>query len=310
MIRGPVQPMTRDGLMQLLRERADLLEHGLRIVSEAIDCSRGVLGPIDALARDAGGAPVLLFVAEPHDEVLVPRVLAAHRFVERNGASLARAMPEVDVRFGQPFRCFVVGADLDSDLIEAMSRLRLPNLEIYELELFLVGAQERCVVRSRTPAIGPVPTLDAAVPAVARTIWDAIVSLVTRIDPAIHLDGDRFSRRATYRGRVLCEFWCVDDHVFASLPGTTPRLMQDGDDLRQFGDQAMRRFLALLSERDALVGSMLARSELGAGTSTAAAGRDLSLATLRASLSASRLSREEYSALGEPAMPEEVQKEH
>jgi hypothetical protein len=297
MISGPAHPLTRDGIWHLLRERTDLFERGLRIVVEDLDFT-GASGVGDGLARDAAGAPVLVFVAADGDHTLLPRVLTGHAFVVRNGAALARALPEAEVRFSTQVRVFVIGPEFSQATVEALQRLGIDDLEILVVETFRLGGQERFVVRSQIPGRQP-RRADGALPTAVGPTFDALADLLQKIDPAIRVDGDRFSRRFHVHGRLLCDFWCSEDRILAALPGTTVRCLEDGADVRRFGDAVMRRYLDILAERDSSVPS---RSADPGVTPTQPAGSEVGrgsmLEHLRVNLAAARLSREEYSALG------------
>jgi hypothetical protein len=306
MISGPVFPITREGVRQMLRERPDVLERGLRIVVEDFDCSHGALSPVDAIVRDADGAAALLFVTDAQDVALLPRIIGAHAFVARNAATLAQAIPEADLRFQASVRCIVVGGEIPREVQSGLLRLQLPGLEAYEVESFRIGGVERFLLRSLDPA-APLPAkATAELSADALKVWNMLGKLLERLDAGVRLDGDRFSRRAIYRGRLLCEYWYSDGHVFASLPGGLQRELLGGDDVRAFGDQVMRRFLGVVAEPQHHVGGTAADrgdvKDVGNGITP----RGLSLESLRASLNASRLTSEEYTALGEPNAEEEV----
>ena len=94
MIRGPVLPQSREALWALVVGRLEVIERGLTLVGEGFDCSDGQLGLVDALARDAAGAPVLLVLAIEGDALLLARTIAAADFLHRAGESLGAALPE------------------------------------------------------------------------------------------------------------------------------------------------------------------------------------------------------------------------
>ena len=100
MIRGPVLPQLRESLWALVANHLDSIESGLVLAMKDLDCSDGQLGPIDGLARDANGAPVLVLLAVEADALLTARVLGAIEFLGRVGDSLATAIPEGSFRAG------------------------------------------------------------------------------------------------------------------------------------------------------------------------------------------------------------------
>ena len=84
MIRGPVLPQGRERLWALVAQRLAVIETGLELVSETLDCSGDRHGAIEGLCRDASGAPVLVALAVDGDAMLLPRILAAAEFLDRS----------------------------------------------------------------------------------------------------------------------------------------------------------------------------------------------------------------------------------
>jgi len=174
-------------------------------------------------------------------------------------------------------------------------------------------------------------------PGAFRSTWDELRQLCERIDPGIAWDGDRFSRRITWQGRGLGrivvadgELWGLevadDDRMGASRAGpdapgvaAAPHYpLRDVAGARRFFDRLLRRYAQVAGlgqprpngvDRDARAAARAdqARAAAAAESSSdqdAAAGaappRAADSETLRSTLSATRLSAEEYSALGGP----------
>lgn len=298
MICGPMHSPGPDNLRRWLRERTGAVEHGIRWVLEDLDCFGGSLSPVDSVGRDAIGRAVLLLVAQDGDQALPARVLALQAFCARNAAALEAAMPEVGASFAA-FRILVVGLGFDRRLLEALERLALPELEIYEIESFRVGGQERCAVRVlRAPAAAG---WDAADPSL-RQLWHGIGKLLRSLDPTVRVAGDPFCQRATLRGALLCEYWCADGRLTGVVPGLAPQAIGSEADLRVFGDRVLRRFLDRSDGgADAASGRAPAdHDERAAGEGRRLGGgvRGITLESLRQSLQSSRLSGAEHSALG------------
>jgi hypothetical protein len=295
MIQGPVLPLSRTGLWRLVRERPELLERGLRLCVEDLELGTAGLGVVDGLLRDAGGAPVLVLATDDRDGTLVARVLAAHEFWHRNLGSMARALPEANLRDSAPCRLLVLGSGIAPSTLAALERQRLDGLEIVEIEAFHVGEQERLCVRRHRPT-GGCPPFDAGIDDTARALLTALAELLPRLDPRIQVAGDRFARWASHEGRQLCEFWFADQRVHAALSGEPPRELRSSADVRTFVDQVARRHLATI----AVAGGAprAAASEPGAEPPPAGRGAR-GIESLRASLAHARLTREEWTALGE-----------
>lgn len=294
MIRGPVLTLSRDGLWRLVRQRTGLLERGLRVVAEQLELGAGDVAPVDGLARDATGAGVLLFVADEREASLPARVLAAHAFWQRNHKGLARALPEADLRDASRVRLVVVGARLADDTAQALRRLQLAELEIAEVDVFRVAGQDRVVVHWAL-GNGSSGALDVAVPARERDLLAAFDQFVNRLDPAIRVEGDRFSRRASFDGHVLGECWYEASAVHVAANGGAPQRIDRLADLRQVVDSLARRYLQLQGVHGD-DGSGRAAKDAEADDEHASDG----LEAVRASLRAARISREEREALEPP----------
>lgn len=315
MIRGPVLPQQRDGLWALIAGRLEAIERGLTLVLEAVDCSGGQFGPVEGLARDAAGAPVLVLVAVEGDALLAARTLAAVEFLQRVGDGLVPAIPEAQLHPGAAGRVLVVGTETAAVALRQVTRLPLPSLFVCCLEPFRIAGTERFAVRwllAGRPGTEASPIVPAAasapefaVPAARREAWTKVLDRCERIDPDVRIDGDRYWRRITWRGHALGEIRLVDGALSGICGGSTPRLLEHDGELRMFTDQVLRRF--------ATVAGLSFAPNLGAGTDGsrretscrhAGGGRDVGGTEggnrLRAALAAARLSPEEYCALGGP----------
>jgi len=322
MIRGPVLPHLRESLWALVSSRLERIESGLTLVMEGLDCSDGQLGAVDGLARDAAGAPVLVLLAVEGDSLLQARALAAGQFLQRVGDALASAVPEANFRPGARGRLLLVGTDASAALLAQAQRLPLPSLQVCSLEPFRIAGSERFAVRWLTGAsVEPddastcADAMEFVAPDARAEQWELLRSICDRIDPAVVLHGDRFSRRITWNGHLLGEVRVSEGALFASSVTGVSLDLSDLRDVRRFGDQLLRAF-AICSGLDLSIAPSSPAVRPGPGpvddriaatrhaaqdraaTSNASAARGESL---RTSLAAARLSPEEYSALEDPA---------
>lgn len=315
MIRGPVLPQQRDGLWALIAGRLEAIERGLTLVLEAVDCSGGQLGPVEGLARDAAGAPVLVLVAVEGDVLLAARTLAAVEFLGRVGDGLVPAIPEAQLRPGAVGRVLVVGTETAAMTLRQVTRMPMPSLFVCCLEPFRIAGTERFAVRwllAGGPATEASPVAPAiaiapefAVPADRSAAWARVLDRCERIDPDVHIDGDRYWRRITWRGHVLGEIRLIDGALHASCGGATPTQLEQEAELRTFTDQVLRRFtMAAGLSLAPTAGAGTDGSRREAACRHAGGDREVSGAEgssrLRAALAAARLSPEEYCALGGP----------
>ena len=147
MIRGPVLPQGRERLWALVAQRLAVIETGLELVSETLDCSGDRHGAIEGLCRDASGAPVLVALAVDGDAMLLPRILAAAEFLDRVGVGFAAAVPEGTFCPDARPRLLVVGTEASTDAMRTLLRVGLPELEACRLEPFRLAGSERFAVR-------------------------------------------------------------------------------------------------------------------------------------------------------------------
>lgn len=305
MIRGPVMPQMREGLWSLVANRLDSLETGLTLVLEGLDCSGGQLGAIQGLARDANGAPVLLLLAVDGDALLSARVLSAVEFLDRVGDSLSLAIPEGGFAAGVRGRIVVVGTETAAASFELLRRLPFAALQLCRLEPFRIAGSERFAVRwlATSGAAAEGAAVEFAVAPAQRAFWLAIERLCQRLDPAVSLTGDRFWRRITWHGNLLGQVIVADGGLHTSGPDGARRSVLSDADVREFGDQIVRRFAVLrglvaapgVAAPDAEVERAHGGSQPGRATF-----RAVPADSLRATLAHARLSPEEYSALGGP----------
>jgi hypothetical protein len=265
MIRGPVLPQARARLWELVQSRFSIIEHGLELVHEALDCAEGQYGLIDGLCRDAGGAPVLVALALEGDAMLLPRIVAAADFLDRAGPSLADAVAEGHFCCGAAPRLLVIGGESAAAQLAALARLGLPRLERCRLEPFRLAGSERIAVRwldraavpdaDGAPAAAAAPAADAAEFGADAPLWQHVVGLCRRIDPGVGIDGGRFDRRISWRGRMLARVVYTDGGLRATIAGAGELALTAKSDLRQFGDRLLRRFAEVAGLRAAAFAS-------------------------------------------------------
>ncbi len=311
MIRGPVLPNARERLWALVASRLGTVEHGLELIESALDCSHGQLGNVEGLARDAAGAPVLVLLALDGDQLLPSRVVAAIDFLERVGGALATAVPEGRFVAGERGRVLVIASDDSLATVAALRRIVAPSLQVCVLEPFRLAGEERFAVRwvltsTTLPGGGQAAAVEFEVPVAQQPIWAVVQRLCQRLDPEVQVGGDRFGRRITWRGHLLGELSVADAGLLAAAPGEALAALTTSSEVRAFGDRLVRAYLAARAGGAPAVGA--AAGEPVRGRAAAPGPRPLSRAgarhaaaaagPLRSALAATRLSAEEYSALG------------
>ena len=305
MIRGPVLPQAREKLWALVSPRLDIVEPGLQLVAGAFDCSDGQLGPIEGLARDAAGAPVLGLVATEGDGLLVARVCAALDFLERVGPALATSVPEGCFVPNLRGRVLVIASAVAHGALAGLHRISAACLQACILEPFRLGTEERFAVRWTLASVGAAAATDEspefAVPAAAQEALATLKRLFERLDPEVRVGGGRFTRRVTWRGRLLAELQVADEALTGVDAQGVAATLASHTEVRAFADRILRGYLAALEPGSAATKATesTTRDEVSLPRPVGRAEvRPTSQGSMRSSLAAARLSPEEFSALG------------
>lgn len=311
MIRGPVLPQIRERLWAIVAPRLEVVERGLEPIDEAFDCSGGQLGPIDCLARDALGAPVLVVLAVEGDTLLSARVLGAIEFLDRVGGALAAAIPEARLVPGAVGRVLVIGTEAAAVALGSLRRVVSSRLQTCMLEPFRIGGEERFAVRwlnVGTVSGEPVAAATAAAveefaaPSGQRAHWALLQRICERLDPEVHVAGERFTRRVTWRGHRLGEVVVRAEGLVGSTPGGADTVFAEERDVRNFADRLLRGYMAArqmdVGERPRDAGAFAREGGSPSPVAHRASARSASPGSIRSTLAAARLSSEEYCALG------------
>ena len=298
MISGPVQPNTIEALLATVQRYSEQIESGLEMLAEglALPCGERV----DAIARDASGRAVfVLLTLGDEAERLLARVLAARAFLGRNRMALDRALPDLGVHFGRGTRIAVIGLHIPDQERRDLARVGGDDLEVYQVEVFGLGGSSFLSAQALNgPAAGGAEnSLD--VPSglsspELRSRCGALLGVLERLDPELDVFGDRFSRRVDCRGELLCRLRVDRDGVQVAVGERRLARLEDTQDLLELGDAVLRRYLELIGP------------DAGGPQGTETADPDgerplLSLEPLRKSVAETRVSREEFSALGDDA---------
>ncbi len=309
MIRGPVLPQVRERLWAIVAPRLQVVEQGLELIDTAFDCSNGQLGPVDCLARDALGAPVLVLLAVEGDMLLTARALSAIEFLDRVGSALPAAIPEARLVPGARGRVVVIGTEASTALLSSLRRVNSSRLQTCMLEPFRLAGEERFAVRWSMPLLAgdeharPAATSEEfAVPEGHKACWAALHRICERLDPEVLVEGERFARRITWRGHRLGEVLVRAEGLIGVVPGAAEIVLAEARDVRSFADRLLRGYLTAREPGAGSTGGSASVREGLSSPSSAnrAEARAASHASIRSTLAAARLSPEEYSALGGP----------
>jgi len=329
-MRAPVLPQTRERLWAAIAGRLDVIESGLELVLEGLDCSGGQHGCMDGLARDGSGAPVLVALAVSDDALLLPRIVQASDFLGRVGDALATAVPEGNFCSGVAPRVLVIGTETAEANLRALLRLQLPAVEMCRLEVFRIADSERFAVRwldrtavglaesSMGGGVAPFGEVSSGHTEFADNLssdqddhWAAIARLCERLDPGVRIDGDRFRRRITWHGRPLGQAMHRDGILCAVAADGSEHAILSMSDVRAFGDLLIRRYADLAGLRMTQAPTAPATGACAASPRPSRTDRSTDrseammprIDSLRSAMADALLSPEEFAALAGPTDP-------
>ena len=331
MISGPTIPRTPDGVRGLIQRHLGVAERGLAVVVEDLELGQDC--EVDALARDAAGAPVLVFAAVPEQgRSLSLRVLAAYTWFRSHGRFLVREYAEEGLDPAAPLRLLVLGLDFLADTVRDLESLGLRSLEVHQFCSFTVGGEMRLGV-TRLLGDAAEAQAEAAVdagqpvrlfqvpsglpPGPAADRCARFLDLVRRMDPRVTASGDRFSRQIHLGGKRLAELHVADGTPRVRVQGEEEHTLDCEEDCSVVVDRLVRQVLAAerLPESTPRGAPRLAHAARQEEQKEMQEGRQedrhdlhegldegrFSLEPIRQSVAAAKVSRDEYSALEHPA---------
>ncbi|MCA8956572.1 MAG: hypothetical protein KDC87_10895 [Planctomycetes bacterium] len=256
-------------MRELITRDAGLLEHGLEILSE--DLVLGQDNVVDVLARDAAGAPVLLFTAAPERVArLRTDLCGAHSWMGDNAEFLVRELGDSVLRADLPPRCIVVGIEFLTETLRDLQGLGGGlDVRVVQVCWMHVGGRLR-VGMTDLPSSAPgvsAPggrTMDrpAALrrtdgwqipPGVVapgdRKVLALFLDLLQRVDHRLGATADRFSLHVSCAGTPIVVAGLVDGRLQAQFSvdsdgGEPVRMELDATSCHTVVDRVMRHVLA------------------------------------------------------------------
>jgi len=314
MISGPTIPRTADGVRDLIQRHLSVAERGLSLVAEDLELGHGC--EVEGLARDAAGAPVLVFGAVPaNGRTLSMRVLNAHAWFRSHGRFLVTEYADHGLDPAARVRLLVLGLDFLADTVRDLESLALEGLQVHQFCSFTVGGELRVGV---TQILGGEDQAEAAagVAELRSTMFDVpsgmppgpgadrcarFLDLVRRMDPRVTACGDRFSRQISLGGSRLAELYVADRTPEVRVPGDGVYSLDSLDDCLVVVDRLVRQLLA--EETPPPPTRATPRLATAHGPLDQHGGLDegrFSLEPIRQSVAAAKVSQDEYSALEDP----------
>lgn len=318
MISGPVLPRTREGLRAVVESHLDRIEGGLRQL-EREPWLDNVL--VDALCRDAAGAPVLLFLAEPGAEMeSLERVFRARLWLLENGGLLRDLVPLRGLDPDRAARSMLVGFDFPWSFVRLLPGTGLPDLEVYAVRSLSYGGQMRVQVvpvhgRACEPVLRGERVPEGITRSEQRVLFARLQTWLRRLDTDLSVRGDRYGRIWFYDGAPLAEVALRDRRLSVRIPcadaglegAATVFVIEREEDCRRAADRVARRYLELLARRSAQdpasdefeeEPSRECRDGVEAGGAGPTPAPERGLDRLRSTIREAQLTEEEFLALG------------
>ncbi len=288
-IAGPVAPHTHVGLEAILSRHLELLEHGLCIVAEGVEL--GEVASITVLARDARGAPTLIFADDRAAHVPAAVCAArAHAHLVANPWLLQRLFPHrLPDAIGACLRVIVVALHFDALALATLRTVALSDLVAMELHEWSIGGRHEWCARP----VWARPIRDdggfsapSGAPATVTEVVREFLSWLERLDADVTVEGDRYARHVRARGRSLCRVVVDARTAEAVLAGDSRLPLTTRDEAIAAMDRVMAAFESTLREAMA-----------PAPVAPAGDADSLQLADLRRSVADVRVTRAECVAL-------------
>lgn len=249
-IAGPSVPRTVQKLEAMAFRQADTLEWGLEPLASEFDL--GEVGRVSVLARDAVGAPVLVFVDDPAGLPVTLNAARVHAHLVANAWLLQRVFPHrLPTRLADGLRVIVLGYEFEALDLAALRALSLPDLTVLEVHEWSLGGQPTTATRAvfsrpaRADATFSPPSGIDARDAAARA--SELLAWLARLDTDVVIDGDRFARHVRARGRPLCTVVWHDGVPWVLLPDGARHTLHGRDDAIVAMDSIMRLFREALT---------------------------------------------------------------
>ncbi|MGE0143619.1 MAG: hypothetical protein AB7I19_07375 [Planctomycetota bacterium] len=249
MIAGPILPRTAEGLWNVVQSDAARIEHGLSLLRRELVLDGELV--IDALAADAAGRPTLIFLSlVESDHSLASRISEAMAWFGNHSAILRDLVDGFAVRLDLPPRAVVVGFEFTERGLARLLRDRSFDLLVVRVDALRVSGQIHVGVSAvaTDSSAGLSPIEDLATPALAPLLV-RFADLMQRLDDALVVDGDRYSRTWRCDGVAVVRLERAGREVMVAVPGSQPFALCDVDAQALAVDLATRRYLGILAGR-------------------------------------------------------------
>ncbi|MFO1053176.1 MAG: hypothetical protein U1F36_13265 [Planctomycetota bacterium] len=247
MIAGPILPRTTEGLWSVVQDDAGRVEHGLVVIRRDLVLDGGLT--IDALAADAAGRPVLLFLSLVEDDHALPaRIAEARAWFARSAAMLREVVDGFRIRLDLPPRVIAIGFEFTE---RCLARLSSDDDELMLVRVDAVRVAGRVHVGTvvvRGAETGAWTDRLAARDDVARV--NRFVDLMQRLDDRMSIEGDRFARTWRCDGMPIASLHRETRAVHASVPGHATVALCSDEAVEDAVDLATRRYLGVLLGSD------------------------------------------------------------
>ena len=247
MIAGPILPRTAEGLWNVVQDDASRIEHGMVLVRADLVLEGGLR--IDALAADAAGRPVLVFLSMVEsDHALPARIREARDWFARSALMLREVVAGFRLRLDLAPRVVVVGFEFTE---RCLGRLGLDgdvDLMVVRVDALRIAGRVHVGTVVVHGASQTEATWLSALPrGESHVKVSRFTDLLHRLDDHLSIDGDRFARTWRCDGVPIARLERAARDVLALVPGHGPIVLSSDEAVDQAVDLASRRYLGVLA---------------------------------------------------------------
>lgn len=242
MISGPRIAKNRDGLTELLVRLCDGPEAELQLLAQELLLDDDLL--VDALAVDAAGGPVLVFLAPESEPAVLPaRILAARVWVRRNAPLLAAASPRAGALDWARARVWVLAFDLPVGVHELLAEASGGRLEVRHVRWLRHQGQVRVHAAAGRAADASLPAGGAPEPAMPDPRGH-LTTFLARLDRRVRLHEDGASGSILLGDTTLARLQGTNGDLHLHIEDREPIALRDEPERSEALELLLRRYFA------------------------------------------------------------------
>ncbi|MCC6672472.1 MAG: hypothetical protein IT458_15515 [Planctomycetes bacterium] len=242
MISGPRIAKSRDGLAELLVRLCEGPAPELHLLAQDLLLDDDLL--VDALAVDATGGPVLVFLAPESEPAALPaRLLAARVWARRNAPLLAAASPRAGALDWARARVWVLAFDLPSGMHDLLAEASGGRLEVRLVRWLRHQGQVRVHAEAGRASEAPPPAESAPGPA-TRDPRGHLTTFLERLDRRVRLHEDGTSGAILLGDTTLARLQGTNGDLHLHIEDRAPLALRDEPERSEALELLLRRYFA------------------------------------------------------------------